>query len=62
MADYYEILGAKRDATDKELRQAYRKLARDYHPDLNPGDKNAETRFKTINEAYEVLSNAESRR
>lgn len=54
--DYYDILGVRRDADDKQLKKAYRKLARKYHPDLNPNNKEAEQRFKEINEAYEVLS------
>ena len=53
--DYYATLGVTKTATDKELKQAYRKLARKYHPDVNPNDKAAEARFKEINEAYEVL-------
>ena len=60
--DYYAVLGVTRDATDEEIRQAFRKLARQYHPDVNPGDKNAEERFKEINEANEVLSDADKRR
>lgn len=60
--DYYEVLGIKRDATDEQIRQAYRKLARKHHPDLNPGDKAAEERFKEINEANEVLSDPEKRK
>jgi curved DNA-binding protein len=59
--DYYAILGVSRNATEKEIRQAYRRLARQYHPDLNPGDKQAEARFKEIGEAYEVLSDPEKR-
>ena len=62
MSDYYSMLGVTRGAADKEIRQAYRKLARQYHPDLNPGDKKAESMFKRINEAYEVLSDPESRK
>ena len=60
--DYYEVLGIKRDATDEQIRQAYRKLARKHHPDVNPGDKAAEERFKEINEANEVLSDPEKRK
>jgi molecular chaperone DnaJ len=60
--DYYEILGVNRNASEKEIKQAYRRLARKHHPDLNPGDKSAETRFKEINTAYEVLSNAGKRK
>lgn len=60
--DYYEVLGVKRDATDEQIRQAYRKLARKHHPDVNPGDKVAEDRFKELNEANEVLSDPEKRK
>ena len=59
--DYYSILGVKEDADEKSIRQAYRKLARKLHPDVNPGDKTAEERFKEINEANEVLSDPEKR-
>ena len=60
--DYYEVLGIKRDATVEQIRQAFRKLARKYHPDVNPGDRTAEDKFTEINEAYEVLSDAEKRK
>ena len=59
--DYYDVLGVKRDASEKDIRQAYRKLARKLHPDVNPDDKAAETRFKEVSEAYEVLSDKEKR-
>lgn len=59
--DYYEVLGIARGASDDEIKKAYRRLAKENHPDLHPGDKAAEARFKEINEAYEVLSNADKR-
>ena len=60
--NYYDILGVRRDASEPEIKRAYRRLARKYHPDVNPGDKSAEARFKKINEAYEVLSDKETRK
>ena len=60
--DYYKILGVSKTATDSDIKKAYRKLARKYHPDLNPNDKEAETKFKEINEANEVLSNTENKK
>lgn len=59
--DYYEILGIGRDASQEEIKRAYRKLVRQYHPDANPGNKEAEERFKLINEAYEVLSDPQKK-
>src|SRR5690242_3629722 len=60
--DYYEVLGIKRDASEDQIKKAYRKLARKFHPDLNPGDKSAEEQFKNLQVAYDVLSNAEDRK
>ena len=60
--DYYDVLGVPRSASEKDIRQAYRKLARQYHPDLNPNDKQAEAKFKEIGQAYEVLSDADKRK
>ncbi len=60
--DYYEILGVSPDADKKVVQQTFRQLARKYHPDVNPGNKAAEEKFKTINEAYQVLSDAEQRK
>lgn len=60
--DYYQVLGLSKTATDKDIKKAYRKLARKYHPDLNPNDKEAEKKFKQINEANEVLSDPEKRK
>lgn len=59
--DYYEVLGISRDADENEIKKAYRRLAREYHPDVNPGDNNAEEKFKEINEAYEILSDPQKR-
>src|SRR5277367_4183196 len=59
--DYYKTLGAERAAEEDDIRKAYRKLARKYHPDLNPGDKSAEDRFKNVQEAYDVLSDSKKR-
>jgi curved DNA-binding protein len=59
--DPYEVLDVKRDASEADIKKAYRKLARDYHPDRNPGDKQAETRFKEVQDAYDVLSDKEKR-
>src|ERR1700679_3847052 len=59
--DYYKTLGVERGAEEDDLRKAYRKLARKYHPDLNPGDKSAENRFKDVQEAYDILSDSKKR-
>ena len=60
--DYYEVLGVSRDADEATLKKAYRKVAKKYHPDVNPGDKEAEKKFKEASEAYAVLSDPEKRR
>ncbi|AXG70906.1 curved DNA-binding protein [Kordia sp. SMS9] len=60
--DYYKVLGISKTASEQDIKKAYRKLARKYHPDVNPNDKTAEHKFKEINEAHEVLSNAENRK
>ena len=52
--DYYEVLGINKNADDKAIKKAYRKLAKKYHPDINPGDANAEAKFKEVTEAYEI--------
>src|SRR5260370_36923557 len=59
--DYYDLLGVSRKATAKDIRTAFRKLARKYHPDLNPGDKSSEEKFKQLQEAYDVLSDSKKR-
>src|SRR5437879_10239633 len=60
--DYYKILGVDKNANQKDIQKAYRKLARKFHPDVNPGDKTAEEKFKEINEANEVLSDPQTRK
>lgn len=60
--DYYETLGIGRSADEKEIKKAYRKLAKKYHPDTNPGDKHAEQKFKEVTEAYDVLGNPEKKK
>src|SRR5579871_3336973 len=59
--DYYDTLSVPRNASEEDIRKAYRKLARKYHPDLNPGEKSAEERFKNVQEAYDILSDAKKR-
>src|ERR1700724_3304846 len=59
--DPYEVLGVKREASEGDIKKAYRKLAREYHPDRNPGDKQAETRFKEVQDAYDILSDKNKR-
>src|ERR1051325_11550304 len=60
--DFYKVLGVKRDAKPEEIKKAYRRMARKYHPDVNPGDKSAEERFKLITEAHDVLSDEKKRK
>ena len=59
--DYYEVLGIQKGASDEEIKKSFRKLAKKYHPDLNPGDAEAEKNFKEVNEAYEVLSDSDKK-
>ena len=60
--DYYRILGVSKNATERDIKQAYRRLARQYHPDVNPNDKSAEAKFKEVNAAFEVLSDKDKRK
>lgn len=60
--DYYEVLGIDKSASEKELKSAYRKLAKKYHPDANPGDKQSEEKFKELSEAYDILKDPEKRK
>ena len=59
--DYYEVLGVDRNASEADIKKAYRGLAKKYHPDMNPGDAEAEAKFKEVNEAYAVLSDADKK-
>ena len=61
MKDPYEVLGVSRDASDEEIKKAYRRLAKQYHPDVNPGDKQAEEKMKEINAAYDAIKDASAR-